>query len=111
MKIQPIKRINTVFEANGTWSVHGSSPWAWSHRVIIPFGLGWLPSSPVLKEGGFWWPPASRLLKEGVYGFVHPLRAALRLHASPSRGEGEGSGGVCFALVSRVRGNDGGWGE
>ena len=22
--------------------------------------------------------------------FVHPLRAALRLHASPSRGEGEG---------------------
>ncbi len=43
--------------------------------------------------------------------FVHPLRAALRLHASPSLGEGEGWGVVCFTLGSRVRGNDGRWRE
>ena len=40
--------------------------------------------------------------------FVHPLRAALRLHASPSLREGEGNGVLCFSLDSRVRGNDGG---
>ena len=39
--------------------------------------------------------------------FGHPLRAALRLHASPSHSEGEGNGVLCFFLGSRVRGNDG----
>ena len=40
----------------------------------------------------------------GVVNFVHPLRAA---HASPSQSEGEEKGVLCFALGSRVRGNDG----
>ncbi len=46
------------------------------------------------------------LLFDGVVSlnFVHPLRA---LHASPSRGEGEEGGVLCFTLDSRVRGNDG----
>ena len=43
-----------------------------------------------------------------VHRREHPLRAALCLHASPSRGEGEGDGVLCFSLDSRVRGNDGG---
>ncbi len=56
---------------------------------------------PLDVEGGF----------KGVLGvalnFVHPLRAS---HASPSLGEGEENGVLCFTLDSRVRWNDGGAG-
>ncbi len=42
----------------------------------------------------------------GYCGEFRASPASLR-SASPSRGEGEGGGVLCFSLVSRVRGNDG----
>ena len=50
------------------------------------------------KDGG--------VVLDGYCGEIRASPASLR-SASPSRGEGEGGGVLCFSLVSRVRVNDG----
>ena len=98
------------------------SPSPWEPLCISPFERGgkwlgervgfvavkkvWLIAVPRAVAAP--WPPRGRLgavCAEVLWvRFVHPLRAALRSHASPSRSEGED---LLFALLGRLLENIG----